>query len=56
MKNKKATLSIRIDETDKESFEQICNSMGLSVSDAVKIFVKKVINERAIPFEVKLKK
>ena len=55
MSNKTTTLSFRINEDVKKQFEKTCEAMGLSASDALNIFVKKVISEQAIPFDVKAK-
>ena len=48
-----ATISARIDSKDKESFDKFCSKVGLSTSAAIYMFVKNVINERRIPFEVR---
>ena len=56
MAKEKVTVSVRIDKDVKEQFEQMCKSIGLSISDAINIFVRKVVSEEAIPFEVKLGK
>lgn len=48
-----ATVSARIDSKDKESFDKFCSNVGLSTSAAIYMFVKNVINERRIPFEVR---
>ena len=55
MNKKLATISARVDKDVKKQFETTCESMGLSVSAALNIFVRKVINEQAIPFDVTLK-
>ncbi|HBB14732.1 MAG: type II toxin-antitoxin system RelB/DinJ family antitoxin [Treponema sp.] len=47
-----ANLTIRIDNSDKKAFAEICKSMGLSVSAAYNVFTKAVIRSRKIPFEV----
>ena len=47
-----ATLSIRVDSEDKKKFETFCNETGMNVSVAVNMFMKKVIREQKIPFEV----
>lgn len=49
-----ATLSARIDADDKRIFDSFCCSVGLTSSAALNIFVKKVISERRIPFEISL--
>ena len=45
-------LTIRIDNSDKKAFAEICKSMGLTVSAAYNVFTKAVIRNRKIPFEV----
>jgi DNA-damage-inducible protein J len=46
-------LSIRIDSDTKTAFTQICEEVGLSPSQAIKLFARAVINYRGIPFEIK---
>ena len=38
---------------DKKSFERFCNSVGMNVSTAVNMFIKAVLREQKLPFEVK---
>lgn len=45
-------VNFRMDETLKSNAEQICNEMGMSLSTAVNIFCRKLVQERRIPFEV----
>ena len=47
-----ATISARIDAEDKLIFDSFCSSVGLTTSAALNIFVKKVIREHRIPFEL----
>ena len=47
------TLNVRVDADDKRSFEKFCNSVGINVSTAVNMFIKAVLREQRIPFEVK---
>lgn len=47
-----ATLSIRVDSDDKKKFETFCSETGMNVSVAVNMFMKKVIREQKIPFEI----
>ena len=49
-------LSTRIDHDTKLAFTDVCESMGLSTSQALKIFAKAVINHGGIPFELKAKR
>lgn len=46
-------LSTRIDHDTKVAFTYICDEVGLSPSQAIKIFAKAVINHGGIPFDVK---
>jgi len=48
-------LSTRIDHDTKVAFTNICDEVGLSPSQAIKIFAKAVINHGGIPFDVKAK-
>jgi DNA-damage-inducible protein J len=48
-------LSTRIDPDTKSAFTNICDEIGLSPSQAIKLFAKAVINHGGIPFDVKTK-
>ena len=48
-------LSTRIDHDTKLAFANVCDDMGLSTSQAIKLFAKAVINYGGIPFELKAK-
>ena len=47
------TLNVRVDAKDKKSFEQFCTSVGMNDSTAVNMFIKAVLREQKLPFEVK---
>jgi DNA-damage-inducible protein J len=47
------TLNIRVDVNDKKNFEQFCSSVGMNVSTAVNMFIKAVLREQKLPFEIK---
>ena len=47
-----AQISIRIDEDVKQSAELVLNDMGLTMSAAITVFLKKVSREHRIPFEI----
>ena len=49
-----STLTSRVEENDKEKFISFCDSVGLTSSAAINMFVKTVIRERRIPFEIKV--
>ncbi len=44
----------RIDPNIKEQATQVLSSMGLSMSDAIRIFLYRVVSEKAIPFPMKM--
>ena len=48
-------LSTRIDHDTKIAFTKICGEMGLSPSQAIKLFARAVINYGGIPFELKIR-
>lgn len=47
-----AQISLRIDDEVKRSAEKTLDSIGLSMSAAINIFLKTVIRENRIPFEL----
>ncbi|MBQ7220283.1 MAG: type II toxin-antitoxin system RelB/DinJ family antitoxin [Synergistaceae bacterium] len=47
-----AKITARIDETDSRNFTAFCESVGLSVSSAINIFIKAVLREKRIPFQI----
>ena len=47
-----AQISLRIDDDIKKNAEQVCKDMGMSMSTAVNIYLKKLGRERRIPFEI----
>lgn len=49
-----APISFRGDETLKRSFDSVCDQLGLSNSAAYTLFMKAVVRERRIPFEIKI--
>lgn len=44
----------RIDPTTKAQASEVIESMGLSVSDAIRLFLRRVAVEGAIPFELRV--
>ena len=48
-----STLSVRLNTEDKKGFEEFCKQAGMNVSVAVNMFVKTVIREQKLPFEVR---
>ena len=55
-KNKKELIHLRIDPTIKEKSEYIFNKLGITMSDAVSLFLNQVILKSGIPFKVELPK
>ena len=50
---KTANITIRIDPETKTSAERLFSSFGITITDAISIFLHKSIMEGGIPFEVK---
>ena len=48
-----ATLSVRANSKDKKDFDAFCNSAGINVSTAINMFIKAVLREQKISFEIK---
>jgi DNA-damage-inducible protein J len=49
-----AMLHVRIDEQIKTDATQALAAMGLSVSDAVRVFLMRVVAEQQLPFTLKV--
>ena len=49
-----AQINFRIDEDVKKNAESVLNDLGLSMSAAITVFLKKVVRERRIPFDLSL--
>lgn len=45
-------ISVRLDEDVKRDAEEACEDIGISLSAAINIFLKKLGREHKIPFEV----
>lgn len=48
-----ATISVRVDQALKNNFDNLCEDFGISTSAAINIFMKAVVRERRIPFEIR---
>jgi DNA-damage-inducible protein J len=46
------SVNIRMDETVKRQFDDVCNDLGLNMSSAFNIFAKTVVRQKRIPFEL----
>lgn len=47
-----STITARVDEKDKANFDAFCSNVGLNTSTAINLFVKAVLRENRIPFEI----
>jgi len=47
-------LHIRVDDDIKEQATQALTAMGMSVSDAVRLFLHRVVIDQAFPLELKV--
>ena len=47
------SMTFRVDDELKRDFDLLCDIFGLSNSAALNIFMKAVVRERRIPFEIK---
>ena len=47
-----ASISIRVEKDLKQKFYSLCEDFGLSAATAFNIFMKTVVRERRIPFEI----
>ena len=48
------TMSIRIDSNLKQRFDVLCDEFGISNTAALMLFIKTVVRECRIPFEIKV--
>ena len=51
---KNEILHIRVDSEVKNKAEQILEKLGISISDAIYMFLRQVVYVRGLPFEVEL--
>lgn len=47
-------LHVRVDDEIKAQASEALEAMGLSISDAVRILLKRVVNDQAFPLELKV--
>ena len=52
MENTQTNLSIRVNKEDKKEFETFCNAVGMNVSVAVNMFIKAVLRDNKLPFDI----
>ena len=49
-------LNVRVDENLKKAADTLLNELGLNMSTAINIYLKQIVRENGIPFEIKLDK
>lgn len=49
-----STVTIRVDDMLKNNFNSLCGQFGLSNTAAYTLFMKAVVRERRIPFEIRI--
>lgn len=47
-------LHVRVDDETKEQATQALAAMGMSVSDAVRLFLRRVVADQAFPLELRV--
>jgi len=47
-------IHVRVDDETKERAAEALDSMGLSLSDAVRLFLRRVVIDQAFPLELKV--
>lgn len=48
------TISVRMDDDLKQSFDSVCNELGITMSTAVTILAKKMTREQRLPFDLSI--
>ena len=46
-------MTFRVDDSLKKDFDKLCDEFGLSNTAALTIFMKTMVREQRIPFEIK---
>ena len=47
-----ANMTISLDNSTKERFTRFCDDVGLSASSVITLYVKTVVRENRIPFQI----
>jgi len=47
---KTANLHIRVDPAVKQQVEELCSSMGMTITEAVNLFLHQALLEQGLPF------
>jgi len=51
---KKAVIQIRVDEATKSKTQDILDTLGMRLSEAVLLYLRQIILHKGIPFEVRI--
>lgn len=46
-------MTLRVDNSLKKNFDTLCEEFGFTTTAAITVFMKTVVRERKIPFEIK---
>ncbi len=49
-----SVINVRMDDRLKNDFDALCSELGITMSTAITIFVKKAVREQRIPFDMAL--
>lgn len=47
------SMTLRVDNSLKKNFDTLCEEFGFTTTAAITVFMKTVVRERKIPFEIK---
>ena len=47
------SMTLRVDNSLKKNFDTLCEEFGFTTTAAITVFMKTVVRERRIPFEIK---
>ena len=47
------SMTFRVDNSLKKNFDTLCEEFGFTTTAAITVFMKTVVRERKIPFEIK---
>ncbi|MBR4978332.1 MAG: type II toxin-antitoxin system RelB/DinJ family antitoxin [Bacteroidales bacterium] len=50
------TMTFRVDDKLKKDFDKLCDEFGLSNTAALTVFMKTMVREQRIPFEIRSEK
>ena len=52
----KTTLNLRIDSNIKKQAEKVVDELGISMSAAIVLYLKAIVRENGIPFDMRVRK